>query len=124
MERKKIVVIGGKWFDKVNGNTYNSAKIIDTETGRAYYTPFCYGYGSAYLHEAENYIKEELKQSNAQIIDGGSFYVMKLSIIVGKFFTRVLVSMQHCLVHHNTSFALRRGDIPHLQSRCACYSSN
>lgn len=85
MERKIFVVIGGKWFDKVNGNTYNSAKIIDTETGRAYYTPFCYGYGSAYLHEAENYIKEELKQSNARIIDGGSFYVKKADAKNGNF---------------------------------------
>lgn len=85
MERKKFVVIGGKWFDKVNGNTYNSAKIIDTETGRAYYTPFCYGYGNAYLHEAENYIKEELKQSNAQIIDGSSFYVKKADAKNGNF---------------------------------------
>lgn len=49
---------------------------------------------------------------------------VKLSIIVGKFFTRVLDPMQHCSVRHKTSFALRRGDIPHWQSRCACCSSN
>lgn len=74
---KTYIVIGGKWFDKVNGNTYNSAKIIDAETGKLYYTPFCYGYGSAYLHEAESYIREELKQDHPRIIDGGSFYVKK-----------------------------------------------
>lgn len=85
MERKTFIVIGGKWFDKVNGNTYNSAKIIDAETGRTYYTPFCYGYGSAYLQEAENYINEELKHDNARIIDGGSFSINKADAKNGNF---------------------------------------
>lgn len=82
---KNYVVIGGKWFDKVNGNTYNSAKIIDTETGKAYYTPFCYGYGSAYITEARSYIREELNQDGAKIIDGGSFYIKKAEAKNGQF---------------------------------------
>ena len=79
------IVIGGKWRDKVNGNTYNSAKIIEAATGKAYYTPFCYGYGSAYMTEARNYIREELKQDGAGIIDGGSFYIKKAEVKNGKF---------------------------------------
>lgn len=82
---KKFVVIGGKWFDKVNGNTYNSAKIIDTETGKKYYTRFTYGYGNAYLWEAEEYIKTELKIDSFQIIDGGAFYIKKADAKNGNF---------------------------------------
>ena len=82
---RKFVVIGGKWFDKVNGNTYNSAKIIDTETGCAYYTHFCYGYGSAYLHEADDYIKNVLGVSEFSTIDGGSFYMKKADAKNGNF---------------------------------------
>lgn len=79
------IVIGGKWFDKVYGNTYNSAKIIEAETGKRYYTRFCYGYGSAYLQEAQQYIREELKQENPTIIDGGSFFIKKADAKNGNF---------------------------------------
>ena len=85
MDNKTYVVIGGKWFDKINGNTYNSAKIIDTESGSRFYTRFTYGYGSAYLQEAREYIKEELQQDGARIIDGGSFYGKKSEIKNGQF---------------------------------------
>lgn len=79
------IVIGGKWHDRVYGNTYNSAKIIEAETGKRYYTRFCYGYGSAYLQEARQYIREELKQENPIIIDGGSFKVKKADAKNGNF---------------------------------------
>ena len=86
MEAKKIyVVIGGLWLDSVNGNTYNSAKIIDTETGKRYYSRFTYGYGTAYLQEARQYITEELHQPNAVIIDGGAFKVKKAEAKNGQF---------------------------------------
>lgn len=81
---RKFVVIGGKWFDKVNGNTYNSAKIIDTETGAAHYTRFCYGYGTAYLQEAKQYIRENITES-FEIIDGGAFYIKKADAKNGNF---------------------------------------
>ena len=86
MDNKKVfVVIGGKWFDKVNGNTYNSAKIIDTESGNRFYTRFTYGYGSAYLSEARDFIRTELNQDGARIIDGGSFFGKKSEIKNGQF---------------------------------------
>jgi hypothetical protein len=81
---RKFVVIGAKWFDRVNGNTYNSAKIIDTETGEVHYTRFCYGYGSAYLQEARHYIRENITES-FEIIDGGSFYTKKSDAKNGNF---------------------------------------
>ena len=72
---KKFYVIGGLWFDSVNGNTYNSAKIID-EDGNIFYSRFCYGYGSAYMEEA----KEEIEKrgiKNYKVINCGYFYIKK-----------------------------------------------
>lgn len=34
---KKFVIIGAKWFDSVNGNTYHNAKIIDPTSNKIYY---------------------------------------------------------------------------------------
>ena len=84
MEKRYFVVIGGKWFDKVNGNTYNTAKIIEPKTRATFYTQFTYGYGSSYLTEAI----EELKRrgiENFDIIDGGSFYLKKADCKNGNF---------------------------------------
>ena len=74
---KSFVVIGGKWFDKVNGNTYHTAKIIDGQTGETYFSRFQYGYGSQYLQSAREYIKDTLNILDCNIIDGGSFYIKK-----------------------------------------------
>ena len=79
-----FVVIGGKWFDKINGNTYHSAKIID-QNGNKYYTRFCYGYGSQYITSAKEYIETTLGLSAYKIIDGGSFYMNKKEVKNGWF---------------------------------------
>lgn len=45
---KSITLIGRKWFDKVNGNTYHSARaFIDGELVAV--APFQYGYGDQWL---------------------------------------------------------------------------
>lgn len=77
MENKTFVIIAGKWWDKVNGNTYYNSKIIDVSTGDRFYTGFTYGYGSCYYLEAINYLKEKFKDYNIKTIDGGSFYMTK-----------------------------------------------
>ena len=48
---KKIDVIGKRWFDSDNGNTYHSVEvhINDKQIG---YIPFDYGYGDAYKDTA------------------------------------------------------------------------
>ena len=33
MKKIRFIIVGAKWHDKVNGNTYNNAKILDTKTG-------------------------------------------------------------------------------------------
>lgn len=40
MNKVKYVVVALKWFDKVNGNTYHSAQVVNTETGEILYVPF------------------------------------------------------------------------------------
>ena len=82
---KNYVIIGGKWFDRVNGNTYHTTKIIDTESGETFYTRFQYGYGSQYKSSAAEYIREVLKQADFNMIDGGSFYMKKSEAKNGQF---------------------------------------
>jgi len=50
---KTIDIIAKEWRDKVNGNSYFSARIIiDLDArgnGKTYYIPYEYGYGTYYL---------------------------------------------------------------------------
>jgi hypothetical protein len=48
----KFTAIAVKWFDKVNGNTYHSVRIIRHKDGKVLYCPFTYGYGDSYRHTA------------------------------------------------------------------------
>ncbi len=41
-----------KWFDKVNGNTYHSVKVVNNLNGKVIVAPFQYGYGEQYRHTA------------------------------------------------------------------------
>lgn len=88
MQKKiKAVIIGAKWFDKVNGNTYNNAKIIligkdETET---VYKGFGYGYGSQYYYDAVKYVESNYPNCDVTFIDGGSFYVTKKEAVKGWF---------------------------------------
>ena len=76
-ETRSYVVVGGLWFDKVNGNTYHNAHILEVETGHDYYTGFEYEYGSAYYYSAEDYIINELgcPEGTFKLLDMGAFYV-------------------------------------------------
>lgn len=76
--KKTFVVIGATWFDKVNGNTYCNAKIIDTATGDEMFTGFGYGYDRMYFHRAQDLLKslgEDLEEIT--ILDGGCFKMSK-----------------------------------------------
>lgn len=77
----KFVVIGGLWFDKINGNTYNVAKILDCDTGTFYYTDYCYGYGHQYYQEAKEYIRYILGSTDFKLYDMGSGYYHKTDLI-------------------------------------------
>jgi len=44
-----------KWFDKVNGNTYHSVNVTDTDNNKLIYSSgLCYGYGEQYEQTAKD----------------------------------------------------------------------
>ena len=54
---KAITVLGRRWFDKVNGNTYHTSQImIDGKT--VHITPYQYGYGNQYEQTAAMWLNE------------------------------------------------------------------
>lgn len=54
---RSITVIGRKWFDKVNGNTYNNAQIL--VNGRTVgNTGYQYGYEDFYTQAAGQWLDE------------------------------------------------------------------
>mgnify|MGYP001436376872 CR=1 FL=1 len=46
-----FICIAKEWFDKVNGNSYWSARVEDIEKDITYVFPFQYGYGDQSLQE-------------------------------------------------------------------------
>jgi hypothetical protein len=50
-----IVVIGKRWFDRINGNTYHSVAIIVNGESVAY-LPFQYGYDDQYRQTAQKWL--------------------------------------------------------------------
>ena len=81
---KKFYVLGGKWFDKINGNTYHVAKIMDEE-GKVYYTNYQYGYGNSYYYSAKEFIKSTLNIINYKLFDMGCAYYKKSDLKNGNF---------------------------------------
>jgi hypothetical protein len=67
---KKYYCVGRKWFDKVNGNTYNNAKVVDENGGVVFYIGFGYGYGSSYFYRAKDKLKEI--DPSGELIDLGA----------------------------------------------------
>ena len=49
---KNAVVIARVWFDRVNGNTYHSARIIINGGEADFKKPIEYGYGDSYITTA------------------------------------------------------------------------
>ena len=47
---------GGLWFDRVNGNTYNSSIIYDIKNFKTYKKPLEYGYGRQYYYDSIEYL--------------------------------------------------------------------
>lgn len=72
-----FAIIGAKYFDRPNGNTYNKCKIVDVINGNVYYTNYQYGYGSDYYYNAIYYIEKVLNITNYIIRDLGSFNTTK-----------------------------------------------
>ena len=57
MKTKQITIIGRRWFDKVNGNTYFSSKIyVNNEL--VHTIGMTYGYGDQYEQNSLLWLKE------------------------------------------------------------------
>lgn len=71
-DEKRFVVIGRRWFEKTNGNTYHSVSLINARTGaNITRNTFTYGYGDQFIHSAkEMAVKLELVPAD---ISYGSF---------------------------------------------------
>lgn len=54
---RSLFVEGREWFDKVNGNSYFSARIF-VDGGQVAILPFQYGYGEQFLYEAQKKLLE------------------------------------------------------------------
>lgn len=53
MARKiKFVVYAARWFDRVNGNTYHSVRVVRVRDGEVIAAPIQYGYGDHYRQTA------------------------------------------------------------------------
>ena len=46
-----LTIIGRRWFEKTNGNTYHSVEVYQ-DNKRIVYVPFAYGYGDQYKQTA------------------------------------------------------------------------
>ena len=54
----KFVATAIKWFDKVNGNTYHSVRVVRCKDGKTAYGAFGYGYGEQYKQSAYGAMEE------------------------------------------------------------------
>lgn len=54
---RSLFVEGREWFDKVNGNSYFSARLW-VDGGQVAILPFQYGYGDQFLYEAQKKLLE------------------------------------------------------------------
>jgi hypothetical protein len=50
----KYVIHAKEWRDKINGNTYHSTRVLNTQNNLMIACPFTYGYGSQFLQSASD----------------------------------------------------------------------
>ena len=86
-KKHNFVIIGALWLDKVNGNTYHRAKILDPEFNDVFYTDgLQYGYGSAYMDTAKREILKQYRDDEIGVVmNGGAFWLNKREIQKGWF---------------------------------------
>jgi len=53
------VIHAKKWVDKINGNTYHSTTILNTQNNLMICSPFSYGYGDQFIQSASDIMVKE-----------------------------------------------------------------
>jgi hypothetical protein len=85
--QRSLFIEGREWFDKVNGNSYFTARIW-VDGGQVAILPFQYGYGDQFIYEAQKkllelgYLPQEGKSRGLWTIaeaDGFDYYSAKTS---------------------------------------------
>lgn len=61
---KEIEIIGLRWFDKINGNTYHSVQVIINNKD-SFYEGFTYGYDRAYEQTAKDLLIKKILSKRA-----------------------------------------------------------
>lgn len=82
MDKRVFIIKGAKYFDKVNGNTYNSVMVLDVNNNNSIKLGYCYGYGRDYYYRAVEQIKDllhvsEIDWDTTKIYDMGAEYMTK-----------------------------------------------
>jgi hypothetical protein len=54
----KYVIHAKKWVDKINGNTYHSVRILNTQNNAMIVAPFQYGSNDMFMQSAHEVMKE------------------------------------------------------------------
>ncbi len=54
---RSIVIVGRRWFDAKNGNTYHTSEVI-IDGVRAWQSPVTYGYDDSYIETAADWLEE------------------------------------------------------------------
>jgi len=54
--KENFIIKGAIWFDRINGNSYNSTIIYDLKNNKTYKKPFEYGYGRQYYYDSIEYL--------------------------------------------------------------------
>lgn len=63
-EIKSIEIIGLRWFDKINGNTYHSTQVIINDED-SFYEGMTYGYDRAYEQTAQEILIKKVLNKRA-----------------------------------------------------------
>lgn len=76
----EYTAIAKRWFDKINGNTYHSVRVIRNPDGKTIYQPFTYGYGDSYRQSAlevmlkEGWLPKEYTDKNKYMFERENNY--------------------------------------------------
>ena len=79
------LILGAKWRDEENNNTYCNARVINGSTGETeFYIGYQYGYDNQYSYEAKKLIEERFGR-HVNIVDLGCFKIKKSDLMNDRF---------------------------------------
>jgi len=87
MKIKTIDVTAKEWFDKINGNSYFSARVVTdfgTRAEKTYYIPFEYGYGDYYLQAGAKVLTEHEVIAPCDILSSSTLKAQGIIFRYGK----------------------------------------